>query len=244
MLWSILVIVGRNLSRFGGHRGVVDQNRPDKAANNSLKQKRIEAERMRDVLLLLEDLFRAQESTIKLIFDRLYDVGSVHLIDQKLSSRLLNRLTRAIAPGAKPVFRIVGYLWFRNKCPKLIANWLYKKVASGQSLPTLIQELEEAELIALTQVSSPPLPPVLQPARQQSDLVVVAQSSQEIRKLRSQVQFLLGALAGTVMLLGSTTLWLMRDSTPLLLRPINPATACLGEGGCREAPVEAKSALE
>ncbi|MGF1514254.1 MAG: hypothetical protein ACFB5Z_11240 [Elainellaceae cyanobacterium] len=191
--------------------------------------------------MLLDGLFRAQEPVVKMILDRLYDVGSIHLIDQKVPARLPNRVTKAIAPGVKPIARTVGFIWFRKNCPKLIANWLYRTVSSGQSLPLLLQELEDSEKEMLARVSLSDIDPVStlppgQPAQLASNRTAVESSNQEIRKLRSQVQFLLGALVGTVMLLGSTTLWLMRDSAPTLLSPAeSSATACLDDLGCQEA---------
>ncbi|MEO0407536.1 MAG: hypothetical protein AAF289_09320 [Cyanobacteria bacterium P01_A01_bin.135] len=210
----------------------------------SLQQKRMRAERMHDVSLLLEEVFRAEESTIKLILDRLYDVGSLHVIDQKLSNRFLNRTTKAIAPRIKPVFKVVGFIWFRKKCPDLVTNWLYKKVTAGQLLPQLMQELEELEEaeIALLSEGKVPLSLAALPSRsvrQPAPPAMLAQSDQEIRRLRSQVQFLMGALVCTVMLLGSATLWLMRDSMPLLPSADSAATACLGDN-CLETSNKGK----
>lgn len=197
---------------------------------------------MHDVSLLLEDVFRAEEPTIKLILDRLYDVGSLHLIDQKLSNRLLNRTTKAIAPHAKPVFRTVAFIWFRKKCPTLVTNWLYKKLTAGELLPPLLEELEALEALeeagefaVVPPGKTVPLPVALPNRsfkslsdRQTGSPLILDQSDQEIRKLRSQVQFLLGALVCSVMLLGSATLWLMRDTMPLLPSADSATTACLG----------------
>ncbi|MGF1537933.1 MAG: hypothetical protein ACFB4J_15825 [Elainellaceae cyanobacterium] len=206
---------------------------------------------MHEVALLLENLFLTEASTVKQILDRLYDIGSVHIIDQKVSPRPLKRLSKAIAPGAKPVFRVVAFIWFRKNCPELITNWLYKKVTMGQSLPALLEEIEEAELEQLIQTDlardrrPSALPAMRQNGALRSEQSASVPASPEIHKLRSQVQFLLGALVGTVILLGSTTLWLMRDSMPLLLRPAGPSTtACTRPADCQEAAAGADRALE
>jgi hypothetical protein len=91
-------------------------------------EERQEEERMRDVLLLLSNLFQREEVTIKLILDCLYDVGSVNLINQKFRFRLLNRLMKSIARMSKPVFRIFAVRWFHKNCPQLITDWLHSQV--------------------------------------------------------------------------------------------------------------------
>lgn len=209
---------------------------------------------MHEVSLLLENLFLAEEQTIKQILDRLYDIGSVNIIDHKVSLRPLRRFSKAIAPGAKPIFRVVAFIWFRKNCPDLITTWLYKKVALGQSLPALLQEIKDADAeqlvqIALTKDVTQDWPPsVLQAQRQNGRLpgkLIPELANPEIHRLRSQVQFLLGALVGTVILLGSTTLWLMRDSAPLLLEPAGSSTtACTGYADCYEAAAEVDRTLE
>jgi len=92
------------------------------------KQRR-EEERMRDALLLLQQLVEREETTVKAVLDCLYDVGSVNLIDSKVSAKSLNHVMKAIARTSKPAFRIVAFQWFKNKCPQLIANWLHSKVS-------------------------------------------------------------------------------------------------------------------
>jgi hypothetical protein len=91
-------------------------------------QSRMEAERIREVLILLESLTVREEETIKLIIDRLYDIGYANLIDRKVSWRLFNSIAKSIARMSKPVFRIFAWRWFKNNCPQLIANWLHSKV--------------------------------------------------------------------------------------------------------------------
>jgi hypothetical protein len=92
-------------------------------------EKQIEAERMRDVLILLQNLSNDQEATVKLILDCLYDVGAVNLINQKIRCRPLNRMTKSVARISKPAFRAIGWYWFKQNCPQLIANWLHAKIA-------------------------------------------------------------------------------------------------------------------
>ena len=86
-------------------------------------------ERMRDVVLLLEQLVEREDITLKLIIDCLYDVGSINLVNQKVRNRTLNRLLKAIAKMPKPILRLVALRWLKKNLPNLLANWLEGKVS-------------------------------------------------------------------------------------------------------------------
>lgn len=104
---------------------------PDKSPVSLQKrteEQRMEEERMRDVVRLLEVITVREEATIKMILDCLYDVGSVNLINQRVRIRALNRLVKWIARFTKPAFRIIAFRWFKKNCPQLITNWLRSKV--------------------------------------------------------------------------------------------------------------------
>lgn len=103
---------------------------PEKSVEVSkvLEEKRVEEERMQDVLLLLQNLFRREETTVKMILDCLYDVGSVNLINNRFPDHRLNGIMKSIAKLSKPGFRIVGLWWFNRNCPQLITNWLRSQV--------------------------------------------------------------------------------------------------------------------
>jgi hypothetical protein len=93
-----------------------------------LKEQQIEQERMQDVLLVLDQLFRREKVTAKLVIDCLYDVGCVNLINQKIHPRSLQQVTKGIARISKPLCRQVALMWFLDNCPKLTANWLHSLV--------------------------------------------------------------------------------------------------------------------
>ena len=164
-------------------------------------EERMEADRMRDVLLLLEGLVNREEATAKIILDCLYDVGSVHLINQKASCRHLKGILKFIARLSKPVFRFVALRWFKRTCPKLIADWLHTQVMfqklSDQPSTAAVQEVIPQKSAALVKVDH--LNQVIQ--RQ-------AIQRQEIQRLRFQVRWLTGALIGAIATLGGVTLWL------------------------------------
>ena len=93
------------------------------------EEERKKQERIRDVLLLLEQLVEREEITLKLIIDSLYDVGSINIINQKFSNQPLNRFLKAIATLSKPVLRIVALRWVKKNLPILVTNWLESKVS-------------------------------------------------------------------------------------------------------------------
>lgn len=155
-------------------------------------EERMEADRMRDVLLLLESLFDREEITAKIILDCLYDVGSMHLINQKAPCRRLRGVMKFIARMAKPAFRFFALRWFKQTCPKLIADWLHSQVS--------FQKQGDKPL-------SDPIEEVM--SEQSTALVKVDPRNREIQCLRRQVRWLTRALIGAIAALGGVTLWLV-----------------------------------
>ena len=167
-------------------------------------EERMEADRMRDVLLLLEGLVNREEATAKIILDCLYDIGSMYLINQKAPCRHLNGMMKFIAKMTKPAFRFVALRWFKRTCPKLIADWLHSQVMfqkrSNQSSTGVVQDVTPQQSTALTKQ--------------------VDNRNQEIQRLRFQVRCLTGALIGAIATLGGLTLWLassfVLETSPLI----------------------------
>jgi hypothetical protein len=155
-----------------------------------LAQKRIEEERMHDVLLLLAHLMKSEEATLSLMLDCLYDVGSVNLINKKLRNRPLNVLAKSIARMSKPVFRIFALRWVQKNCPRLATRWLYAKV----SFPNL----ENKQLAPVTVVSN---------VKTDSLSEIDNTSREEIKRLRSEVRYLAGISAGALAALATTVIW-------------------------------------
>ncbi|MFH7028564.1 MAG: hypothetical protein ACHBN1_25015 [Heteroscytonema crispum UTEX LB 1556] len=162
--------------------------------------KRIEAERMHDVMLLVQNLANKEETTVKLILDCLYDVGSVNLINQKLKFRPLNRTMILITRMSKPVFRVFAWHWFKKNCPQLIANWLRSQVAFEYP-KTIPQEIATKTL-------------EIQPY----SLLNVNSLSQEIQHLRRQVRWLAGISIVAFSALGVTITTLNPGLAPLQSR--------------------------
>lgn len=163
---------------------------PSVSPPENLAEKYIEAERMHDVLLLLQNLVNSEEATVKLILDCLYDVGSVNLINQKLRLKPLNRVMKLIARMSKPVFKTLALYWFKKNCPQLITNWLHTQV-SFRKPPNTPQQVA----IEVTELQPYSIP-------QTQSL------SQEIKNLRYQVRLLTVISITAIAILGVTATWL------------------------------------
>jgi hypothetical protein len=161
----------------------------------SAEEERLQAERMRDVLLLLDNMLRREDVTIKAILSCLYDVGSANLINQKFRSRSLNGSMKRISTMSKPAFRFFAMRWIKKNCPELITKWLYSKVAFQPPIKA-VKELE-AEVLDVKAV-----------------LLDAETRRQEVKLLRSQVKLLTGLLIGAITILGGSTIWLGYSQLP------------------------------
>lgn len=157
----------------------------------------MEADRMRDVQLLVAHLLRQESVTIKFILDCLYDVGSVNFINQKVRAQPLNQLTKAIAVLSKPAFKIFALRWLYKNCPRLITNWLYRKVRFSALDPQLA--------VTVSQVIEPQTTPAsrLDPARMDK-VAPGLERDRQIQQLQHQVRWLTGLLVGVLLLWGGS----------------------------------------
>lgn len=168
----------------------------DKASDDRQK----ETEQMQNVLLLLNHLVENEETTLRLIIDCLYEVGSVNLINQKVTGDRQNRIARALAGMSKPAAKVLALAWFKKNCPELIVKWLHSKVSfrptpAPESVPSV------AEVASLDDADD---------ADEAASLKKnAARSSQlrEIKQLRGQVKILSGLLLCTMTALGGTAVW-------------------------------------
>lgn len=150
----------------------------------------LQAERIRQVRILLDHMFSHEETTVKLILGYLYDVGSVNLINQKFRRRFLNRFMRMVAGLSKPIFRVVALRWFKKNCPQLITDWLQSQVSFAVAEVTSEQEpiaLAAVETVAIAELET---------------------CNRQIRSLHRQVRWLAGVLVITTVTLGSAVVWL------------------------------------
>ncbi|MEA5579171.1 hypothetical protein [Anabaena sp. UHCC 0451] len=162
-------------------------------SSNNLTKLPTEAEReeqlMQDVRLLLENLICREEATVKLILNCLYDAGATNLINQKFSSRTLNKTLKWVSKMSKPAFRMIAWQWFKQNCPKLITDWLRSKI-----------EFEKVETPQVEVV-------VEQPNTNFNTLSQTQYQIYEVQQLRTQIKLLTGILLGVVTLLTGSFIW-------------------------------------
>lgn len=109
---------------------------------------------MQDVLVLLQHLTENEETTIKLMIECLYDVGTVNFINKKVQNDSINQFAKTLAGMSKPIAKRYGYYWFKKNCPELIVNWLKRKVAFPAPQAKAIQQQEAAPQVELAPVST------------------------------------------------------------------------------------------
>ncbi len=109
---------------------------------------------MQDVLILLQHLTENEETTIKLMIECLYDVGTVNFINKKVQNESLNQLTKNLAGMSKPMAKRYGYYWFKKNCPELIVNWLTRKVAFPAPKAKAVKPQEAAPQVEPTPIAT------------------------------------------------------------------------------------------
>lgn len=108
-------------------------------------EKAREEKLINELLVLVKTLIYEEESTIKLIIECLYDMGSTNLVNQKVQLTTFNRSLKFITKLSKPIFKIVAWHWFKNNCPTLITGWLHSKVEFPRVEPQKIEAVLESE---------------------------------------------------------------------------------------------------
>jgi len=145
---------------------------------------------MQDTHLLLENLATREKATVTAILDSLYKVGSVRLINKKVSVQALRGPLKGIAHLSKPLFRIFAWRWFRRNCPELITNWLYQQVRFGDR--SLLIEAVEEEVAPIEVLPSPELPPAIAERLEDSASLspIIERQAKEILALRGRITLL------------------------------------------------------
>ncbi len=151
------------------------------------KQEQFFLERKQDVLLLLEHLAESEEVTVKLVLDRLYEIGANNLINQKVPAPLLKRVLRGATKVSKPAFRIIAFYWFKKNCPRLLTDWLLEQVAFSAT-ETTNKEVVEVSPTALQGTESEQV---------------------QIKQLQSKVRLLTNLLIIAIAVGGSSFTWLI-----------------------------------
>ncbi len=148
-----------------------------------IPQEKLFLESKHDVLLLLQHLAESQETTVKLILGRLYDVGADNLINQKIPSFPLKKILKGATRISKSAFIILAFYWFKKNCPQLIADWLLEQVSFTQTKNTT------QEVVTVNQTS-------------------VEAEQLKVKQLRSQVHVLRRVVIGLIGILGGSITWI------------------------------------
>jgi len=164
-------------------------------------EKEKEEQLINEVRLLLKTLIYQEEIILKEIINRLYDVGSTNLINQKFKFETLNKALKFMTKMSKPAFRMLAWQWAQKNSPDLITNWLQGKVTFirvEEMRVEVMAEDESLENLSLASVSQLPQLPQL-PQQNQID---------QGKHLHLQVKLLTGILVATVTLFGGSLIWL------------------------------------
>lgn len=210
----------------------------------TLREKQIEQQRMHEVQLLFDTLLRREEVILKLIINRLYEVGATNLINQRVQTRSLNGLAKYIARFSKPAFRCVALYWVKKNCPRLVTNWLHNKVSFKSQTPPqkdIVDVVDET----LDPVFDDSESDAEQPAKEvqvvspdESALVSVLPpaTSAELQVLRTQVRWLAGTTIAAIAALGGTITYISYrlEINPLQLLYLPEAVTVKQSGVCRQ----------
>ncbi|NJN61485.1 MAG: hypothetical protein HC795_08130 [Coleofasciculaceae cyanobacterium RL_1_1] len=167
---------------------------PNQASNSAITiaiKKYREDERVRDILLAVEQLFQREEKAVDFVLSCLYDIGSVNLINNKVPITLLKPALRSIARFSRPAFRLIAVRWFHQNCPQLITDWLHSLVVFKTS------DSETSSAIDIKVLEN------------DTDLAFAVQQKQnEVTQLQQQLRQTIVLAVMIVAMFGSATLWL------------------------------------
>ncbi len=141
----------------------------------------LEEQRLEEILLLLDQLFRREEVAAKSIVGCLYDIAMINIINKFCPIWGINNTLKFISRFPRPLAKSLGVkLYLQPKCPKLITDWLYTLVEFPNTKPV------EAE-------------------------VEVIKTNQEVKALQGRVKLLTGALVTSIVMFGSGFFWIAHN---------------------------------
>lgn len=121
----------------------------------TLKEYQQEEEKLREILILLEQLFKREEATAKAIIGCLYDIATLNLINKYCPLWGVNSTLKYISRFPRPVAKHLGCkLYLQPQCPKLITDWLYSLVEFPASKGKQVEIVENLPLPAEKQIKS------------------------------------------------------------------------------------------
>ncbi|MGI0481200.1 hypothetical protein ACN4EE_10445 [Geminocystis sp. CENA526] len=151
------------------------------------QEKELEQIKLREILLLLDQLFRREEATAKGIVGCLYDIATINIINKYCPLWGINATLKYLTRFPRPMAQSLGVkLYLQPQCPKLITDWLYTLVEfSQEKIPVIEAEIMEKELL---------------PTLQKNKL--------EIKSLEQKVTFLTGSLVATFAIFIGSFAWI------------------------------------
>lgn len=154
--------------------------------SKTLKEYQEEEQKLQEILLLLDQLFKREEATAKSIIGCLYDIATINLINKYCPLWGINPTLKYLRRFPRPVAKNLGLkLYLQPNCPQLITDWLYTLVEFPEQIPT-----KETEVI--------------------NNNILPAQE-QEIKSLRGKVKVLAGALVASVAIFAGSFTWIAHN---------------------------------
>lgn len=149
-----------------------------------------EKQKLQEILILLDQLFKREEATAKGIVGCLYDIAMINLINKYFPLWGVNATLKYLTRFPRPVAQSLGVkLYLQPKCPKLITDWLY----------TLVEFSEKETLTLEAEIVANELLPTLK------------QSKLEIKSLQKKVRLLAGSLVVTIAIFGGSFAWIAHN---------------------------------
>ncbi len=168
------------------------------------QEEELEEQKLREISILLFQLFQREEATAKAIVGCLYDIATVNLINKYIRLWGINNTFKYIARFPRPIAKSLAVkLFVQPKCPPLITDWFYTLVEFSEQKVTIEPEILEKELL---------------PALQQNKV--------QIKSLQGRVKLLTGSLLTTIVLFSTSIFWMAHNlqMTPIDLLTTNQAS--------------------
>lgn len=165
-------------------------------------EKNSEYQKLREILILLEQLFQREEAAAKAIIGCLYDIATINLINKYLPLWGINSTVKYLTRFPRPIAKSLGVkLYLQPKCPQLITDWLYTLVDfSEKQIPTLDTKVMTNELLPM-----------------------LNNSKLEIKSLQKKVKILAGSLVITIAMFSGSFMWISHnlETNPLKLLSVS-----------------------
>ncbi|HEY9619787.1 MAG TPA: hypothetical protein V6C78_05430 [Crinalium sp.] len=181
------------------------------------KEAQIEQERMQVVETLLNQLFDREDATIRVIFNCLYDVGVINLLQQRFPSLPAKGLVRSAAQFPKPFVKPMAMKWFKKNCPPLIVKWMYGQVKYRTAPKERKKVPEPAPTTTTVSVNAEVVQPNIQ--------AKLDAYNREILKLHSQVRTLTVLLVSVTCTLGGGFAWSLWKDQAEQVQPVHSVRA-------------------